>query len=466
MSSQSLDIKYRPRYFKDVLGNEGIVKLLTIRSKNGTLSGRSMMFYGPKGCGKTSLARIVGKAIACSNSENGEPCCECSICRSIEDGSSESFDEFDAATQGTVDRIRSIVQDLDFGTIDNRPRVIVLDEAHRLSKPSQDALLKPMEDRLVVVILCTTEPHLIKGAIRDRVEEYSVSPPSNNVLVDHLYEICKNEEIKYDVEALELLVQVNKQNPRTSITSLETVSGMGKVTEALIREIYRFDSMEDVCKVLSLIDVEPSSAFQILDHIFARESPVWVRDSIISAISSAIRSSVGAKSTYPVPTNFFPIRGRAWVNLASSLSRIDRPDTAAIEVALFEPMGKTLDDNIMTQMSSQLSSTKIEPSSLSTMPPLSSLSPTIVHESLPVKKEFPKGSEGPKKTVSKIVEHDGVKFTQDEFLTSLDKKIHNSAPSFEIQPKIESEVSFDQRLVPMPPKEFCRALLDRIKAKS
>jgi DNA polymerase III subunit gamma/tau len=459
MSTQSLDLKYRPRHFKGILGNAGVVKLLTTRSQSGTLSGRSMMFSGPKGCGKTSLARVVGKAIACPDIKDGEPCCICSTCKSIEEGTSDSFDEFDAATQGTVDRIRSIVQDLDFGTMDNRPRVIVLDEAHRLSKQSQDALLRPMEDRRVVVILCTTEPHLIRGAIRDRVEEYSVSPPSSNTLVDHLYGICKNENIKYDVEGLELLVQINRQNPRTSITSLETVSGMGKVTEALVREIYRFNSMDDICKVLSLLDADPASAFGVLDRLFANESPSWVRDSIVAAISSAIRCSVGAKPTYPVPTNFFPIRGRSWANLASALSRVDRPDEAAVEAILLEfPNGHVVSE--ILQMPA----------------PVPSASPIAVPTPTPAltKEEPRKAVEEPKKvsvkpkpeSKPKDIEHDGVRFTSNETLTSIDQKIRNSASSSvgSDKPKAELGVPYDQRLAPVPPKEFSRAFHDRFKA--
>lgn len=470
MSSTALDIKFRPKKFGDILGNKGIVKLLLKRSIDGTLAGRSMMFGGPKGLGKTTMARIVAKAIVCPNLESGEPCCECNSCHSVEEGSSDSFDEFDAATQGTVDRIRSIVQDLDLGTMDGNPRVVVFDEAQRLSKAAQDALLKPMEDRRVVVILCTTEPHSVKTAIRDRVEEYPVSPPTVEEITARLQHICGIESIKYDREALDLIVMLNHSNPRTSITSLETIHMLGSITKDSVKDVFRFDSMEDIVKVLSLIDSSPIEAFSILDNLSARESPTWIRDNIVAAISSALRVSVGAKSIYPVPTMFFQTRGRAWAELASALSRTDRPDFAAVEAILME------------------SSAALEVVSFDLPPPLSPVkipSIKVVNGAVPVvelveesvsntssKQELisklsmvlnssKKSEVSERNDKSKSVEVDGVRFTSNESLTSLDAKIKNSSPPENPVSVIDASVQCNSGLEPMPSKEFTRVFSER-----
>jgi DNA polymerase III subunit gamma/tau len=479
------DIVHRPKNFASLLGNAGIVKLLKKRSVDGTLVGRSMMFGGPKGLGKTTLARIVAKAIICPNLQDGEPCCECGPCKSVEEGISDSFDELDAATQGTVDRIRSIVQDLDLGTIDGNPRVVVFDEAQRLSKASQDALLKPMEDRRLVIILCTTEPHSIKTAIRDRVEEYSVSPPSVEDITNRLKFICKSESVEYDVDALDLIVMLNHSNPRTSITSLETISMMGKVTRDAVRDVFRFDSMEDVVKVLSLIDSDPVQAFSVLDGLFSRESPTWIRDNIVAAVSSALRSSVGAKSTYSVPTMFFQNRGRAWAELASSLSRIDRPDAAAVEAVLMETSNA-----LPTVFNIPPSPSVIHMPSIKVVGEV----PVIELEESPalgvarvaglVKKADPSQQElvaklasaigAVKKPESKIkesnenksVEVDGVMYTSSEVLTSLDAKIKSSAPPENPIAVSDAKVLLNGDLNPIPPREFSREFESRFKKTS
>ena len=470
-----LDLRFRPRKFSDpilgVLGNVGIVKLLKKRSVDGTLAGRSIMFGGPKGLGKTTLARIVAKAIVCPNLEDGEPCCSCGPCKSVEEGSSDSFDELDAATQGTVDRIRSIVQDLDLGTLDGNPRVVVFDEAQRLSKASQDALLKPMEDRRIVIILCTTEPHSIKTAIRDRVEEYSVSPPSVEEITGRLQQICKIESIEFDRDALDLIVVLNHSNPRTSITSLETVSMMGRVTKETVKDVYRFDSMEDVVQVLSLLDSNTVQAFAILDRLFSRESPTWIRDNVVAAISSALRTSIGAKPTYLVPTMFFQNRGRAWTELASSLSRLDRPDAAAVEAVLMES-------------SSALPVVSDIPSSppIVHMPSVKAVSEvpvvTLEESQEPSQQEIvskladalsaiKKPDNSIKKPVeSKSIEVDGVRFTSSETLTSLDAKIKNSVPPENPVAVSDAGVLLDGSLNPMAPKEFANAFEIRIKKTS
>ena len=188
------------------------------------------MFGGSKGCGKTTMARIVARAIVCDNLNDGEPCDSCESCNSFTDESSVSFDEYDAATQGTVDRVRSLLSDLDFGSFDGKPRVVILDEAHRLSKGAQDALLKAMEDRRLVVILCTTEPRKIVDAIRSRVEEYPISPPSEDAVVALLRKVCKAEKILVDVDALLIVAKSLKNCPRECICALDTLRTLGSVS--------------------------------------------------------------------------------------------------------------------------------------------------------------------------------------------------------------------------------------------
>src|SRR5690606_30604207 len=119
------DLKYRPQTFTRVLGNSGVKKLLLTRSQNKSLSDQSMMLSGPKGCGKTSLARIIARAISCTDLQDGEPCNECVNCISITSESDHNFQELDAASQGTVDRIRDMVREADYQSLNGMKQVYI-----------------------------------------------------------------------------------------------------------------------------------------------------------------------------------------------------------------------------------------------------------------------------------------------------------------------------------------------------
>ncbi len=331
----SLDLDYRPRLFADVLGNEGPRKLLITRSRNGTLANQSAMFGGPKGCGKTTLARIVARAIKCASLQDGEPCGECVPCKSISDETYQSVEELDSASQGTVDRIREMIKDADYGSFDGQNlQVYILDEAQRLTKAAQDTLLKAIESRLFMVILCTTEPHKIQGPIRDRLEEHSIKAPILADLVHRLDAVCSKEGIDAEKDALQLIANMTGCTPRSSLLAVEALSQLGAVTIANVRDYYRFGSYELVDKVLFSIDTDPRAAFGFLDDLVRRESPSWIRDAMILAISSGMRADVGAKATYPIPTRSFQTRLRGWASFASLLGGIDRPSYADIEAGL------------------------------------------------------------------------------------------------------------------------------------
>lgn len=428
-----LDLKYRPSKFRDVLGNDGVKKLLLKRSVNGTLGDQSMMFGGPKGCGKTSFARIVARAMLCSDLNDGEPCGECSTCTAISNDVSDSVEEMDAASQGTVDHIRSMVHDADYSTISGNDKYIyIIDEAQRLSKAAQDALLKSIENRLFIVILCTTEPNSIKGPIRDRVEEYPVSPPSSELLKFALEKICVSESIVMEPDALQVVIDVNKRTPRSCILSIDALSMIGGVTVKNVESYFRFEAFSSINKVLYTLDSDPSSSLAILDTISNCESPTWIRDAFVLAISSGFRSEIGVKSTFPVKTDFFNIRGRRWTNLALDLGRIDRPSMAAIEAIL-------LSSYIITN----------SPESIS-------INPTVKtkDESTEVKSSVDSSA-----TEVKI---DGVSFSRVESLTSLDYKI---TPNNKQRENTNEEVSvrLDDSRAPITEKEFVSEFVSRFK---
>lgn len=475
----SLDLTYRPKRFADVLGNAGVLRLLLARSRAGSLIGRSMMFGGPKGSGKTSLARIVARAIFCDSLKDGEPCCECLGCKSVDDGSADSFDEFDAATQGTVERMRSIIEDLEYGTVSGKPRLIILDEAHRLSKQSQDSLLKSMEERRIVVVLCTTEPHSIKTAIRDRVEEYPVSYPSQQDMEARLALVCEKESLVIDPAALALIVQLNGRCPRTSLTSLESAISINATGVADVKQVLRFSSIEDIILALSKLDMDPVSAISTFDSIFDQEGPTWVRDQIVSAISSAMKASLGAKSSYPIPGAFWASRGTRWLQTAQSLSLIDRPNQADVEAVLYDrgiyptpPTGsqpipvpvEKAESVVQKSVGATHTSTPFTLSGASPVASPPKVNPVPVASVIPIKKPLEVTTPNP--NVRKSIEIDGVIFSSNEVLTSLDKKMEATPSRAEPESPLDLRVEFDLESVPMTEKEFTSGLLQRIYTKT
>ena len=460
-----LDLKYRPRRFSEVLGNAGIRRLLLARSRDGTLGDQSMMFGGPKGCGKTTMARIVARAMLCRDLADGEPCGSCHMCLSILNDSCQSVEEMDAASQGTVDRIRAMVSESDYGTVDGSDhRVYIIDEAQRLSKAAQDALLKAVEGRFFIVILCTTEPQNIKGPIRDRMEEYPVYPPEVGELTARLSDVCASESIQFEPEALELVVRMNKRTPRSCLLSLSALHSLGPISASSVREYFRFDSYVFVDRVLSSLDSDPVSAFESLDGLSSKESPTWIRDAIVFAVASGLRSDVGARSTYPTDLHFFPVRGRAWLSLAHDLGRIDRPSIADIEAALLTDSSAFVARSSVDALAppTPVARAAAPPAARAAAPPAAPPSPPTMASDLPVSKSDLSSSVSVPSNPDKELEIEGVTFSSRENLTSLDSKVF---PSSVEQPEDRGSVSveLDESRVPITEKEFVSGFLGKFR---
>ncbi len=457
------DLDYRPRRFADVLGNEGVKKLILTRSRAGTLAGQSMMFGGPKGCGKTTLARIVARAIKCSDLRDGEPCGECASCVSILAETSPDVQELDAASQGTVDRIREMIRDADFGTFDGTDvRVYLVDEAQRLSKPAQDAFLAALESRLFIVIMCTTEPGKILGTIRDRVEEYPVHAPSQSDVEKRLRLVCDERGISAEPEALSAIVTMCVRTPRTSLLSLEAMSALGPVTMGLVGEYYRLSSYEAVVKFFSTLDADIPSALAVLDDLSYRESPTWIRDAMIDAVTGAQRVSIGSTSRYPVPSNFFHLRGREWLTMAKELGAVDRPSMADIEAIVLSgcpavplmslaPLAPIVDGPSCYAGDHErwLKRRALEGLEEAALP--APAQPTTDSPPPP-----PPAPAAPRSTA---VEIDGIVFSKEETLTSLDRKIVKTEP---VSERTSVRVELDKSRVPQSEGEFSSAFKRRI----
>ena len=170
MATQSLYRRYRPQSFSQIRGQEHVVRALRNAVASGH-EGQAYLFSGPRGTGKTSAARILAKALNCSAPKDGEPCCVCESCTSIQEGSSFDVVELDAASNRGIDRMRDIIASANLVS-PGRHKVYILDEVHQLSKDAASALLKTLEEppSHVVFVLATTDPEKVFDTIRSRTQ--------------------------------------------------------------------------------------------------------------------------------------------------------------------------------------------------------------------------------------------------------------------------------------------------------
>ncbi len=222
MAYQALYRKFRPETFDDVKGQDPIVKTLTNQIKSDRI-GHAYLFCGTRGTGKTSVAKILARAINCEHPVDGNPCNECAVCKSILSGASMNVMEIDAASNNGVDSIRRIVDEVRYSPTEGSYRVYIIDEVHSLSIGAFNALLKTLEEppSYVVFILATTEAHMIPITILSRCQRYDFKRISLNVITDRLKELCTKEGIEYENEALKYVAKCGEGSMRDSLSLLE-----------------------------------------------------------------------------------------------------------------------------------------------------------------------------------------------------------------------------------------------------
>lgn len=226
--------KYRPGTFKSVVGQ----KNLTTTLKNAIDSKRlaqAYLFCGPRGVGKTSCARIFAKTINCLNpTADGEACGECESCRSIEQGNSFNIIELDAASNNSVDDIRSLTEEVNVPPQVGNYRVFIIDEVHMLSTSAFNAFLKTLEEppRYVVFILATTEKHKVIPTILSRCQIYDFKRITTSDIVEHLQYVAQSEGIEVSPEALNVIARKADGGMRDALSIFDQVaaSSMGHIT--------------------------------------------------------------------------------------------------------------------------------------------------------------------------------------------------------------------------------------------
>lgn len=232
--------KFRPVTFEDVVGQEHIVKVLQHQIKNNQI-GHAYLFCGSRGTGKTTTAKIFSRAINCTESKDGEPCNECMACRGILDSSIPDVMEIDAASNNSVDDIRSIRENVIYAPTMAKYKVYIIDEVHMLSGSAFNALLKTLEEppENVIFILATTEPHKLPVTILSRCQRFEFRRISKENIAKRLEVVCEKNGIRSDFSALMVIAQAAEGALRDGLSLLDQIisSGVSEITEDITRNI-------------------------------------------------------------------------------------------------------------------------------------------------------------------------------------------------------------------------------------
>ncbi|WP_153798864.1 DNA polymerase III subunit gamma/tau [Foetidibacter luteolus] len=217
--------KYRPQTFDTVVGQGHITTTLKNAIKNNQLA-HAFLFCGPRGVGKTTCARILAKTINCQNLQpDGEACNQCHSCKSFNDGISLNIHELDAASNNSVDDIRSLVEQVRFAPQAGKYKVYIVDEVHMLSASAFNAFLKTLEEppSYAIFILATTEKHKILPTILSRCQIFDFKRITSNDTVEHLEEIVRKEELKAEKGALQVIAQKSEGCMRDALSILDKI---------------------------------------------------------------------------------------------------------------------------------------------------------------------------------------------------------------------------------------------------
>lgn len=266
--SGDLCTSYRPQKFSEVVGQQSIVKGL----KNALSSAnhaQCYLFMGERGCGKTTLARIAGMALNCERpDENGDPCCECPQCVAIASENHTDFQEINASSKNSVNDIRRIEQDLRSSPLFGRVKIYLFDEAHRLTKEAQNALLKDTEDMPegVYVFMCSTEPGSIIKTLKDRCEQYKFKLLKKDEITDLINMVGVLEDFYPSEKITNILAQESAGRPRNALKLLQQAVNISKDSNA---------SEEEILSLLNVVDDTDKEIIDLCRVITSNKRVPW-----------------------------------------------------------------------------------------------------------------------------------------------------------------------------------------------
>lgn len=307
----SLYLKYRPQNFSSVVGQDHAKKTIQSALKSHSLS-HAYLFCGPRGTGKTSLARILAKGLNCESPVNEiEPCNQCNICTSINAGKLVDLIEIDAASNRGIDEIRELREKIVFSPSQAKTKVYIIDEVHMLTKEAFNALLKTLEEppSHAYFILATTEAHKIPETIISRCQQFSFSRINVTDISLRLQEIAENEGATYEKEALNLIAKLSNGGLRDAIGLFEQMMTAGDVTVEKVSESLGLTGGEHLEKFFNyLLERKALKAIELLNLIKSKgkSTPQFLRE-IISFFREQMLINLGNSKDTQIILGFIEI---------------------------------------------------------------------------------------------------------------------------------------------------------------
>lgn len=334
--------KFRPNEFEDVKGQEHIVKTLQNQVNAGRI-GHAYLFCGTRGTGKTTIAKILAKAVNCEHPVEGSPCNTCSVCQSIQNQTSMNVIEIDAASNNGVDNIREIVEEVQYSPTEGKYKVYIIDEVHMLSTGAFNALLKTLEEppSYVIFILATTEAHKIPITILSRCQRYDFRRITVDVIAGRLQELLDKEQVEAEPRAVQYIAKAGDGSMRDALSLLD------RCIAFYLGEKLTYDK---VLEVLGAVDVE----------IFSRLFRSLVKNSVTDCMAILEEMVVRGRELGQVVTDFtWYLRNLLLVKTSEDASGVVDVSTEHYQV-MVEEAGMTDMEviiryiRIMSELSNQL----------------------------------------------------------------------------------------------------------------